>query len=520
MTIPGTVEINAIGIGEAAGVGDCGTDHDGVQAAGGRDGAFRRRGAGDEKILGAVRHRGDLGDDPARRGECVVDHPARAGPAITRKAKAGGGEALGDVAGDIGAQEMQRHSLGARAAKRGQAMADLLEGRVEAIAEASDVHAEIFGGSVEIVVGHEAGGGEVTGEGAVEASLPIRRTELCPGDEFAQQVRPIALADEARKPEAAAEPAQSVREKEITAVEALAGDGEGIRRLEGDVDPVATFEATGKRIEGNVPALVGKRRFGCRFEAREIVGVIGNEILDLLARRRPRTPGAATAHEIKHLTGASGQLFAVADDGVDEAAAFVIAEVAVVLQDAGVGADGGDERQDLLAGLGEKRILAQALAKKIGALARLAISAIKGKYGARGGRAGRDDLARILRHQAAAGERGVVGDLAKLGDEARFLGAGECPAVEIDGGGDAVQKRATNGAFVVFDEVEIARRDADGDREAALRNAKLLSAFANPLSNRRESQGDILPVTVLQSYGPSRNDLTIYLCEISWLLPH
>jgi hypothetical protein len=62
----------------------------------------------------------------------------------------------------------------------------------------------------------------------------------------------------------------------------------------------------------------------------------------------------------------------------------------------------------------------------------------------------------------------IGGDLAELGNETRFLGAGDGAAVQADDVGDAIVERAADRALVVLDEVEVARRDADARRQLDL----------------------------------------------------
>ena len=64
-----------------------------------------------------------------------------------------------------------------------------------------------------------------------------------------------------------------------------------------------------QRFERRLPAgKLRQRVLGRLLQARKVVGVVGDEVLDLLARRRARPPGAAAAEEVEHVAGARRQL--------------------------------------------------------------------------------------------------------------------------------------------------------------------------------------------------------------------
>ena len=67
-------------------------------------------GACDPQVGAAVGHLRDLGEDAARCGECVVDHPQRTAAADAGEVKSGGGLTFRDVAGAVGADEEERHA--------------------------------------------------------------------------------------------------------------------------------------------------------------------------------------------------------------------------------------------------------------------------------------------------------------------------------------------------------------------------------------------------------------------------
>src|SRR5262249_28095913 len=96
---------------------------------------------------------------------------------------------------------------------------------------------------------------------------------------------------------------------------------------------------------------------------------------------------------------------------------------------------------------------------------------------------GGDDVARLVVAELGAGERRVTGDLGELGNQARLFGAGEHAAVEVDRRRDPVQERPADRSLVVFDQVEIARRNPDASCQPRLRQRKLLPTFANSLSD-------------------------------------
>ena len=103
-----------------------------------------------------------------------------------------------------------------------------------------------------------------------------------------------------------------------------------------------------------------------------------------------------------------GEPLALLDQRADEAMALRLGEIAIVLQDLRIGADGGDQRQDVIARLGQERILAEPFADQVGAGAGLAIGAVERQDGVRRHRAGRDDVARIFRAEPGAGQRRIA----------------------------------------------------------------------------------------------------------------
>ena len=86
-------------------------------------------------------------------------------------------EALGDVAGDVDANEVKRHALLPRAPQRRQPMADLLEAGAEAPLQKFDVVAEPAGGFQERSVRHQQRGGEVVGERDAAERDRVRRRQ-------------------------------------------------------------------------------------------------------------------------------------------------------------------------------------------------------------------------------------------------------------------------------------------------------------------------------------------------------
>ncbi len=188
------VEVDALGVDELARVLDLAAHADGlhgvryVVAA-----AVAAHGAGDAEVHGAVRHARELGADHARRHERGVHVPPGACAAEAREADARAAEALGDVAGDVDAQEVEGHALGAGAAEGGEPVADLLEARAEAVREQLDVVALGARRLDERLVGHEQRRGEVVGERDAGKDARLRRRELLVAEDL---VDALGLRDE------------------------------------------------------------------------------------------------------------------------------------------------------------------------------------------------------------------------------------------------------------------------------------------------------------------------------------
>ena len=211
-------------------------------------------------------------------------------------------------------------------AQRRQPVADLLEARIEAVADAHDVAAQLVGRRVERRVGHEHRAGEIAGERLGEAA---RRhpAEASAGavDELVEQRRRMSST-----------PIRRARRKRTLTRAEIVGEQEASRRR-GARRPACT-SAAGTTLDGDAdgrgcrwsrsassvdcsPDSVGQRFLGRRLQARKVVGAVGDEVLDLLARRRARPAGAAAAHEIEHVAGARRQLLALRHQRGDEAAA-------------------------------------------------------------------------------------------------------------------------------------------------------------------------------------------------------
>ena len=77
---------------------------------------------------------------------------------------AGQREALRDVAGNVGAHEVQRDAGPPGSLQAGHPMADLLETRLEATGDALDIVARLAAGREERFVGHHQRRGEIAGE--------------------------------------------------------------------------------------------------------------------------------------------------------------------------------------------------------------------------------------------------------------------------------------------------------------------------------------------------------------------
>ena len=116
----GRVEVEGVGVDEPVGLGDVAAQADGELLARGAKGLdLALDVAGDSQVAVPVGHGGDLAGDAVGGLEGPVDHPQRAGAAGAGEVEAGGGLALGDIARAVGADEKERHALGARALEGG-----------------------------------------------------------------------------------------------------------------------------------------------------------------------------------------------------------------------------------------------------------------------------------------------------------------------------------------------------------------------------------------------------------------
>ena len=160
-----TAEIEPARVDEAVCVARLAAERDRVlgadAAVGLRVGAH---GAGDRHVFCAVLHLDELAQDLPRALERLVQRPKRAVAAVARKGKAPCGEALGDVAGAVDADEEEGNASRAGALQRGQPMRDLLQPRAEPRLQQVEVVAGRLAGRMEAAVGHHQGGGEIIGE--------------------------------------------------------------------------------------------------------------------------------------------------------------------------------------------------------------------------------------------------------------------------------------------------------------------------------------------------------------------
>src|SRR6516225_10124513 len=138
---------------DVAAEGDRMLAHPMRQPARGGEGLYPLRRLGDAEVSLAVGHLRDLDAQHARRGEGIIDIPARARGTEAGDVDAGRREALGYIAGDVDPDEMEGNAFGARPAQRRQPVADLLEGDAEAILEDVDVIAGPLGGVAEELIG-------------------------------------------------------------------------------------------------------------------------------------------------------------------------------------------------------------------------------------------------------------------------------------------------------------------------------------------------------------------------------
>ena len=103
------VDVDAVAVDEVLRVADLAAERDRQQRMRRREAAEAlAHGAGDAEVRRAVRHAGELRAHDARRHEGAVHVPARAEAREAREPDSRGGEALGDVAGDVDADEVER----------------------------------------------------------------------------------------------------------------------------------------------------------------------------------------------------------------------------------------------------------------------------------------------------------------------------------------------------------------------------------------------------------------------------
>ncbi len=360
-----------------------------------------------------------------------MDVPERAGAAEAGDADAGGAEPLRDVAGDVDAQQMEGDPLGARAAQRREAVADLLDAGPEAVPQEVDVVAHLLRRLEEAVVRHEDGGREIVGhrdpaQGARRAGRqqPVVR-ETLERRRLRQQPHLV------RQLEVAAAPAQHLREQQLRprGVESPHGAAHPPDLLDPDPDAVGLLHVLRQGLEQVLPLQprIPPEFFGPLLEIGEVVHVPLDEVGDLF---------------------------------------------------------GGKTRD-----LDPFRLLPfrQALGQDPGRAPGPLIGVIQVEH--RAGDDGRltDLVPHVGRRQAQALEQRIAEHLEEVGDQALVLGAGERFQIEVELLRDAQEDLRAERALVVLDEVEIAGGDAE-----TLRHLRL--AQAGVAANRPDAGAQPKPV--------------------------
>ena len=211
--------------------------------------------------------------------------PAGAGAGEPGEADARGGEALGDVAGDVDAQEVEGHAFRAGAAEGGEPVADLLEAGLKAAGQNLDVVALGLRRQEEPLIGHEHGAGEVVGQrhpgqgpaaGGVEQGVIRQGVQegavIQQGQLVGQLEGPAAQRQQLGKAE---EPALGIEVPEQP------------RPLRGPMD--AHLQAPGlhhrhqARVEGvGIQVPLGPERLRGRLQIGEVIHGLLDEVVDLL----------------------------------------------------------------------------------------------------------------------------------------------------------------------------------------------------------------------------------------------
>ncbi len=238
-------------------------------------------GAGEAEEGVAVRELGDLDAGGAGGGEGGVNNPARAGAAEAHEGEAGRGEALGDVAGGVHAQEEEGNAAGIGALQGGETVAGLLVGDAEAGGDGIHVVADFLGGGESGVVGHEDRAGDVVEQSDAQEFAGVLRGGGGFCDEGFHRVAAFEEGDLEGHLEAAGFAGQGFGEREeagfgvVMAQRAWEG-------LDGDDKAVLLAEALGEGMIGADDGGVqgGGDGFGGVFQGGEMVGVVVEEVSD------------------------------------------------------------------------------------------------------------------------------------------------------------------------------------------------------------------------------------------------
>ncbi len=136
-----------------------------------------------------------------------------------------------------------------------------------------------------------------------------------------------------------------------------------------------------------------------------------------------------------------------------------------------------------MAGLGQERIVAQAFRQGVDLVKAAAIGTVKGKKRADHSRCGCNH-----RGEFAAFDRGIVKNrigcgFAQICKQAAFFRSRQGVGMDVQNGCDPHQQPAADRPAVMFNQVQIARRNPGGFCQGILRHADIFAAAANAVSD-------------------------------------
>ena len=192
--------------------------------------------------------------------------------------------ALDDVAGPIDAHEVERHAARARPLQRRQAMADLLEARPEHVAQPLDVVAHRTRGGEKAAVGHEQRAGEIIGERDARDRRRRGAAEGGGADDGVDLRRLFDEADLMGDLKGAGLGVQAVAKGQYPAdaVEPPHEAGGGFDALVLDAHGMFGEQVIGQRIGGHPRADRLSQFLGRLVERREIIAPIVEKVAHLL----------------------------------------------------------------------------------------------------------------------------------------------------------------------------------------------------------------------------------------------